>query len=334
MSDKAPIDENGAEDETAPSTNRASCRQRYSSKCREWWWLRLLQGSDPASDKESDDDPTGPITVSPDPKEWRARRNMWPEGGWRRARWDEVFVPADPPENFATESLAALVDKLKTSDEDVAKAILAEAEAAYSGPQQVIDSAERRVTTLQGTVAIAASVALAGGGLLLDPSRIHGRGWRISIVVLLALFVICLLGCALRALGATVRIFNFEEPGYVRIADRASMNNVDVLTHRAAELLRASDVADMIASVKVGLLRSAAWWFRRALVLLALLTALISAYAVWGSEKSTHHNAATRPSFPMGHRSSRSFCIRHHRTLHTTHSWRSECRPWQELSKN
>jgi hypothetical protein len=150
MSDKASIDEKGAEDKTALSTNRASWRQQYSSKFREWWWLRLLQGANPASDNESDDDPTGPITVSPDPTKWRARRSIWPEGGWRRARWDEVFVPADPPENFAIESLAALVDKLKTSDEDVAKAILAEAEAAYSGPQQVIDSAERRATTLQG----------------------------------------------------------------------------------------------------------------------------------------------------------------------------------------
>jgi hypothetical protein len=160
--------EDRVEDRSPPlksSPNHAKWSERYTSKRGGWWWWRLLRGSAPANNEEGDDDPTGPITVSPDPSEWRARRSIWPEGGWRRKRWDQIFVPADPPENFATESLADLVGKLKTSNEDVARAILAEAEAAYSAPQQVIDSAERRATTLQGTVAIAASVALAGGGL-------------------------------------------------------------------------------------------------------------------------------------------------------------------------
>jgi hypothetical protein len=283
------VSEGEAGETTGEAGNGTPTRQiDVGRRCKEWWWWRLLCGSAPANDEEGDDDPTGPITISPDPKKWRVRRSICRDGWWR-TKWDEVFVPADPPERFATESLSDLAGKLKTPDEDVARAILAEAEAAYSEPQQVIDSAERRATTLQGTVAIAASVALAGGGFLLDPSRIEGRGLRIAIVVLLALFVVCLLGCAVRALGATVRIFNFEEPGFVRIGDRASMSNTEVLTHRAAELLRASAVADMVGSVKIGLLRSAAWWFRRALLLLALLTVLISAYAIWGTEKSTSH---------------------------------------------
>lgn len=249
---------------------------------RESWWWRLLAGSQPATDEEAPYDPTGPITVSPDPRKWRTRRGVFPEGR-RREIWDKIVVPADPPERFASESLGELAGKLRTTDEDVAAAILAEAEAAYREPQQLIESAERRATTLQGTVAIAASVALAGGGLLLGPSRISGREWRIAIFVVLALFVVCLLSCAVRALGATVRIFNFEEPGYERIVERASMSNAEALTNRAAELLRASAVADMIGSVKVGLLRAAAWWFRVALVLLALLTAVVGAYAIWGS---------------------------------------------------
>ncbi len=259
-------------------------RARAARKCREWWWWRLLTGSSPAEDEPSDHDPTGPIIVSPDPKKWRTRRSVFPEGR-RRNVWDKIVVPSDPPERFATESLSDLVVKLSTTDEHVAAAILTEAEAAYREPQELIESAERRATTLQGTVAIAASVALAGGGLLLDPSRVSGREWRIAIVVTLALFVVCLLGCAVRALGATVRIFNFEEPGYARIADRATMSNSEALTNRAAELLRASAVADMIGSVKVGLLRAAAWWFRLALVLLALLTIVVSAYAIWGAKE-------------------------------------------------
>jgi hypothetical protein len=239
---------------------------------------------------DTEHDLTGPITVSPDPKKWRKRRDRLP--AWLRPLWDYVMVPADPPERFATESLADLAGKLKTEDEDVARAILAEAEAIYAEPQERIESAERRATTLQGTVAIAASVALAGGGLLLDPSRIRGQCWRIAVGGLLAAFVICLLGCAIRALGATTRIFNFEEPGPTRIVDRTSMNNTEVLTHRAAELLRAFAVADMIGSVKIGLLRSAAWWFRLALVLLALLTFLVCSYAIWGPEEPAGHTSA------------------------------------------
>lgn len=223
---------------------------------------------------------SGPITVAPDPKKWRRRREKVPPR--LRWLWDYVFVPADPPERFATESLADLASRLRTDAPDLAAAILAEAEATYSEPQERIESAERRATTLQGTVAIAASVALAGAGLLLQPGRIVGDLWRIAFGVLLILFVICLTGCAIRALGATARVFNFEEPGIDRIFDRVKMNRADVLTHRAAELLRAFAVADMIGSVKVGLLRAAAWWFRLAVVWLALLTILVGAYAIWG----------------------------------------------------
>jgi hypothetical protein len=223
---------------------------------------------------------TGPITVSPDPKRQRARREKVP--GWLRAAWDYVVVPADPPERFATESLADLAARLRTDDESVARAVLAEAEATYAEPLDRIESAERRATTLQGTVAIAASVALAGTGLLLDPGQIQNRTWRITLVTALLVFVVALIGCGIRALGATARIFNLEEPGLDRIFERAGMTVADASTHRAAELLRAFAVADMVASVKVGLLRAAAWWFRWALLFLTLLALLFGTYAIWG----------------------------------------------------
>lgn len=226
------------------------------------------------------EDSTGPILVSPDPEKWRHRRDKLHDrldGVWRY-----VVVPADPPERFANESLADLAGKLRTQDENLARAALVEAEAIYAEPHDRIESAERRATTLQGTVAIAASVALAVLGLLLSGSRIRGTGWRAGVAVLLIAFVVCLIACAWRALAATSRIFNYEEPGIERIFERTSMNVADALTHRAAELLRAYAVADMIGSVKVGLLRAAAWWFRCALVLLGLLTILVCCYAVFG----------------------------------------------------
>jgi hypothetical protein len=93
-------------------------------------------------------------------------------------------------------------------------------------------------------------------------------------------FVLCLTACAMRAIGAMARIFRFLEPGPQRIVERADMDSCDVLTHRAAELLRAADVASQIGRVKVGLLRAAAWWFRLAILNLAVLGALIATYAI------------------------------------------------------
>lgn len=191
-----------------------------------------------------------------------------------------MCVPADPPGRFANRSLDALVDELSTDKLEVAKAVLAEAEAIYAEPFQRIDSAERRATTLQGTVAIAASVAIAGGGLLIDPSRIKGADWRTTFALLLVGFVACLLACALRATAATSRIFQFEEPGIERILERSKMSEAQALTARAAELLRAFAVADEIGLVKVGLLRAAVWWFRVALVFLGLVALSFGAYSL------------------------------------------------------
>ncbi|MCW3002040.1 MAG: hypothetical protein JWQ20_1338 [Conexibacter sp.] len=217
---------------------------------------------------------------------------------------DYVLVPAPIPSEYATETLADLAGRLATDDPVVAKAVLDEAEAMYKEPAERIESAERRATTLQGVVAVAASVAVASGGLLLDPTKVAGHGWRIAIAAVLLAFVLCLLACALRALGATTRIFRFLQPGHTRIAERARMSETEVLTHRAAELLRAYDVADQVGAVKVGLLRSAAWWFRASLVMLALLMVLLATYTVAGPQPrgtaSTTTVTPTAPS-PGGH---------------------------------
>lgn len=231
----------------------------------------------------------GPVVVSADPRRARLRRrwvanNLPP----RALSWYEsLVVPAEVPDGYATVGLAELASSLATADAGTAKAILAEAEAIHAEPYARIDSAERRATTLQGTVAIAASAAVAGGGLLLNGDSVRGDGWRLAAAVMLIAVVAALLACAVRAVGVTGRIFQFEEPGVERISSRSRMSEPDALTFRAAELLRAADVADVIASVKVGLLRSAAWWFRSALVLLALLATVICLYVVAGPDPNS-----------------------------------------------
>jgi len=207
-----------------------------------------------------------------------------------------VLVPAKPPKDFALESLPDLAARLATPDPEGAKAVLDEALAIYQEPLDRIDSAERRATSLLGAVAIAASVVIAGAGLLLDPTKIHGQGWRVGISVLLLAFVMCLAACAMRALAITGRAFRFYEPGPQRIGDRAAMSEKEALVHRAAELLRSSEVANQVGRVKVGLLRSAAWWFRVAILTLVALAALLLAYSIAGSD-----TAKQTPTAPVTH---------------------------------
>ncbi|CAA9507541.1 MAG: hypothetical protein AVDCRST_MAG85-2133 [uncultured Solirubrobacteraceae bacterium] len=237
-----------------------------------------------------------PITTSPDLTSrngfYRMVRRCMKERS-RDALRAYVRVPADTPKGFATKSLAELAASLATTDEAVAKALLDEAEATFQEPHDRIESAERRATTLQGTVAIAASVATASGGLLLDPSKINGQTWRAVVAILLLLFIACLVGCAMRAVAATSRIYDFEDPGPDRITDRVSKDKCAVLTYRAAELLRASAVAHEIGRAKVGLLRSAAWWFRLAIFVLAVLGVVIALYAIVGPQPEPAAAAAT-----------------------------------------
>jgi len=204
-----------------------------------------------------------------------------------------VLVPARHPTGFALEPLPDLAARLATEDERVAMVILEEALATHQEPLDRIDSAERRATTLLGAVAIAASVVIAGAGLMLDSSKVQGQGWRVALAALLLVFVGCLAACAMRALAVTGRAFRFYGPGPHRIGDRAAMGEAAALVHRAAELLRSSEVANQIGRVKVGLLRSAAWWFRIAILTLVALAGLILAYAISGPHAAKGEAAST-----------------------------------------
>jgi hypothetical protein len=219
----------------------------------------------------------GKIENSPDPRKVRERRAKY--RGWRRRLHDYIVVPAEIPQDF-NEPLSELVSSLSTDDGVTATAILDEAQSIFDETLSRIESAERRATTLQGTVAIAASLVVAGAGLMLDPSKVAGRGWRIVLVIILAGFVGSLIGCAWRALAVTGRMFEFEQPGSERIHLRAKEIGPHARTFRAAELLRAAGVASEIGAVKVGLLRSAAWWLRLALSILGAFVIALAIYVV------------------------------------------------------
>jgi hypothetical protein len=234
--------------------------------------------------QEPDDEALpGPLNKSPDLKRLRERRARY-KGAIQKA-FDWIVVPAEVPEEF-NESLAVLRDSLQVAHPDTSDNVLAEAQAVFDEASERIDSAERRATALQGAVPIAASLVVAGSSFLLDHDKIDADAWQALLIGTLAIAVACLIACAWRALAVTGRMFEFEQPGTERITVRAKLVRHEALTFRAAELLRAGAVASEIGAVKVGLLRSAAWWLRCALASLAAFVGLLTAFVLFGDRPS------------------------------------------------
>ena len=153
----------------------------------------------------------------PRAKHWRDDRHPL-----LRGLADNIYrLPLDPPERFP-QYFDDLELRLRTDNDALADELLADAQSLYDDVETRIQSTEGRAATLQGTVAIAATVALAGVGLVLDPSKIHGSEWRAAFVVGLGLLVLLLVLTAFRATSAAARIFDYAPPSDDDILDRGS----------------------------------------------------------------------------------------------------------------
>lgn len=202
----------------------------------------------------------------------------------RRRIWEHVVLPLDEREEFA-ETTGEIAAKVKTDDKDLASAILAEAEKIATEPHDRADGAERRATTLQGAVAIAASFGLASGALLLDSSKIKSDGWRQAFAVLSFGFVFSLVAAGFRAVSAVYRVHYWSYPDNEQILELPAGDHAaaEMMTRRAASLLRTVARNQAIARWKVAYMRAAAWWFRIALAFLVADALLLVVYAFFGS---------------------------------------------------
>jgi MFS family permease len=222
------------------------------------------------------------MSTEESPRHWVERlRLVLPEGSRRRRWYDSFFLEVEPPIEF-TEPHAELVRRLtppaSAEAGERSKEILAGAQAAFAEAEARVEGAERRATTLQGAVAIAVSVLLAGGALLSDPSKVHGEGWRACLA--LALFAVtgCLVMAGARALAATALIRVFNRPTPAKALERAQMDPVEARIDLAAETLKDFGANDQVAAWKVAYLGAAAWWFRGALIGLLVLAILLCAF--------------------------------------------------------
>lgn len=195
--------------------------------------------------------------------------------------WTRIALPLDEKEEFAG-TAEEVIEKLKTDDDNVAAALLDEAEKIASEPFERAEGAERRATTLQGAVAIAASFGIAAGAFLLDTNKIGSAGWRQLFAIVSFGFVFCLVAAGFRAVGAVYRVHEWRFPDAEQIYERAGMTAADARTMRAAALLRTVARNHAIARWKVACMRAAAWWFRLALVFLLADALLLVLYAFLG----------------------------------------------------
>jgi hypothetical protein len=205
----------------------------------------------------------------------------------------QLSLPLDDPDEF-TETPEQAIARLTTSDEKVAAAILEEANAIYDAQADRAESAERRATTLQGAVAIAASFGLSGAGFIFDAKKVPSDGWRTAFAVAFAGFIFCLIMTALRALGATSTVHRWQEPKATSIWERPQQKPEQIQVRRAAALVRAAGVNKTIARWKIAYMRAAAWWFRSALGFLAVGAALVLACALFGPTPKSAGSQAFR----------------------------------------
>lgn len=275
--DERPADPASPGEGPKPRSEQPSWRARWPSPLR---WL---------ADRCCPYPPTPPDDAQPSTRE--LRRDDWPV--LLRCLADHAYpVTWDPPDRFP-QSIDTLHKRLATTDADLADELLADAERLFDEADARVQSVERRATTLQGTVAIAAAVALTGGGLVLDPAKIHGDNWRTAFAVGLGALVFLFVVTAFRAAGASTRTFNFTSPSDDLIFERAKTNNAtEAKTRRAAYLLHGYGRNNEAAALKVGYLRSAAFWFRGALIVLFALSVMLAGYVIDTARRGDHGGAA------------------------------------------
>lgn len=239
---------------------------------------------------------------SNEPKNWVERwRAKQPSGSWRRRLYDRLALPVDEPTEFLQGETALAAEIMPSSGDAEADAqraaeLLSEAQDLYARAEERADSATTRATTLQGAVAIAASLLLAGAGLVLDQAKLQGTGWRIVFALLLFGATFSLVMSGLRALGATSTIQVWHRPTATAIVRRAELSATEARIELAAETLVDYSFNTKIAAWKVAYLGAAAWWFRIALAALAVLALLVATYAVAGHEPpSTDSQAGDAP---------------------------------------
>lgn len=204
----------------------------------------------------------------------------------RLRRLQQCFFPLPRTEDVETKWVRDehVSETLEKADkEDAAAAMLLDrAERVLSSREERSRAAEARATTLLGTVSIAASLVIAGAGLILDESKVTGK-WSVPLMGIVALLLVLLLICGFTASRAvlTGRIKVANEPWIRQALEWATDPcSREVRVQRVMDLVRRADDTLYVAEYKRAQLEVAYSWYRLALVCFGLLGLALVVYAL------------------------------------------------------
>jgi hypothetical protein len=223
---------------------------------------------------DEEETPQGPVRSV-----YRERRYA---GERRVGKVQQWFLPLPNRPKVAPLDKAMLQQKAAEVDLECAPQLLEEAKTVWQARQDRIHSAETKATTLLGTVAIAASLVVAGSGLILDPAKV-ADAWREILIGLLALLLTCLLLCGAMASRALLKVHKVRRPQVSQALQRAKERDP-----KQAQLRLALDLMDRagdnlyVADFKLAQVRIAYRWYRFSLLFFLLFGLTIVAYVVSG----------------------------------------------------
>jgi hypothetical protein len=177
-----------------------------------------------------------------------------------------------------------LIEKLRSEDPDDAHELLEEARRLNETVDALSENVERRATTLQGVVSIAATFSVAAGALLLDPGKIEGKGWRLVLVALFGAVVYCLIATAFRATQASTQIHWWSRADPADNFKRPDLSRSDFELEQAVDMLRSYGRNTKVVAWKVTYMGAASKWFLRGLIFLGLIAVVLGSYAFLRSD--------------------------------------------------
>ena len=157
--------------------------------------------------------------------------------GLARRIWHRISLPLGPAQ-FYTEPESDLAARLRTRDDTLGSELLVQAQETNRSQHESAESVQARAMTLQGAVAIAATLTLAVGSLVADRTKILTEPWRFVFAVLFLATVASFIAAGLRALQASSNTHRWAFPGVNDIFDHAASDLPWARAKRTASYLK------------------------------------------------------------------------------------------------
>ncbi|HXF30440.1 MAG TPA: hypothetical protein VN522_02885 [Solirubrobacterales bacterium] len=199
-----------------------------------------------------------------------------------RRKWHDWLWPTQNPRWYFTDADGAVLGeerlrRLLKDPADVDETLEQAKEVAQSAVDRTV-AADRRATTLGGTVAVAASLTVGGASLVLDRAKVPEQGWRFGFALAFALATLMFAAAGFYAARAIVTFRKWSWVLPYPVLGRHKNAQGDQRLERAAELLHHFAFNWEVADAKIRSVESSFRAFVVALLILVLLALGIAVY--------------------------------------------------------